>query len=166
MMLEHLRRMARYNRWANQRLYAACGDLADEEYHGPRRAFFGSIHGTLNHILVGDRVWLARIEGAPSPGHRLDDQPYATLPALREARAAEDERILEIVGRLDEAALGSVVRYRLVTRPDEVATPMHLCWLHLFNHQTHHRGQVHDQLSQTPVAPPPLDLIYYVREHE
>ena len=52
-----------------------------------------------------------------------------------------------------------------MTQPEEVSTPLHLCWLHLFNHQTHHRGQAHDQLSQTAVPPPPLDLIYYLREN-
>ena len=56
------------------------------------------------------------------------------------------------------------MRYRLITRPEEAATPLPVCWLHLFNHQTHHRGQVHDQLSQTEVAPPPLDLILYLRQ--
>ena len=166
MMLGHLRRMARYNRWANERLYAACDELSPEAYHQPRQAFFGSIHGTLNHLLVGDRLWLARIEGEPSPHQRLDEQPCATLGELRLARAAEDARIMEMVEATQEPELARPVRYRMVTRPEDVETPLHLCWLHLFNHQTHHRGQVHDQLSQTEVPPPPLDPIYYVREHE
>jgi uncharacterized damage-inducible protein DinB len=163
MMREHLRRMARYNAWANQRLHAACRQLPDEEYYRPRRAFFGSLHGTLNHLLVGDRIWLARIEGGPSPQVRLDDQPCGSLAELAEARAAEDTRMIELVDGHAEDDLPRLVRYRLVTRPDEAATPLHLCWLHLFNHQTHHRGQVHDQLSQTDVPPPSLDLIVYLR---
>ena len=166
MMLQHLRRMARYNRWANERLYAACAQLPGEEYHRARRAFFGSIHGTLNHLLVGDRLWLARIEGTPSPHQRLVEQPCATLEELRSARAAEDARMTTMLDATDEEDLPRAVRYRMVTRPDSVATPLHLCWLHMFNHQTHHRGQVHDQLTQTDVPPPPLDLIYYMREHE
>jgi uncharacterized damage-inducible protein DinB len=56
------------------------------------------------------------------------------------------------------------VHYRLITVPEQVATPLHVCWLNLFNHQTHHRGQVHDQLTQTNVQPPPLDLVFYLRE--
>jgi uncharacterized damage-inducible protein DinB len=163
MMLEHLRRMARYNQWANQRLYAACGDLPGAEYHRARAAFFGSIHGTLNHLLVSDRIWLARIEGQPSPQLRLDDQPCAGLGELEAARAAEDERMIALVEGYQESDLPRPLRYRLVTRPETAETPLHLCWLHLFNHQTHHRGQVHDQLSQTAVAPPPLDLIFYLR---
>ena len=163
MMLEHLRRMARYNRWANQRLYAACAELPGEEYHKPRPAFFGSIHGTLNHLLVVDWIWLARIEGKGSPEVRLDDQPCGSLAELREARAVEDARMVRLVDGYAEDDVGKAVRYRLITRPEATETPLHICWLHLLNHQTHHRGQVHDQLSQTEVAPPPLDLIYYLR---
>ncbi|MDH3660733.1 MAG: DinB family protein [Alphaproteobacteria bacterium] len=165
MMREHLCRMARYTRWANQRLFDACSTLEDDVYHQPRRASFGSIHGTLNHILVGDRLWLARIEGLLKPDLKLDDQPYGDLVSLGAARRAEDERMIRLTAAYDDAAIDQVICYRMVTRPDEVETPLHLCWLHLFNHQTHHRGQVHDQLSQTDVLPPPLDLIYYLREH-
>jgi uncharacterized damage-inducible protein DinB len=164
MMLEHLRRMARYNRWANQRLYAACRALPEAEYRKPRQAFFGSLHGTLNHLLVGDQLWLARIEGQPSPALRLDDQPCAGLDELQTARAAEDARMIRLLDGYHEDEIGRTISYRTVTRPTEMTTPLHLCWLHLFNHQTHHRGQAHDQLSQTAVPPPPLDLIYYLRE--
>jgi uncharacterized damage-inducible protein DinB len=163
MMLEHLRRMARYNAWANRQLYEVCAQLPEIEYHRQRQAFFGSIHGTLNHLLVTDRIWLARIEGKGSPQLRLDDQPCGTLVELREARDVEDARMIQLVDGYAEDDVGKSVRYRLITRPEDVETPLHVCWLHLFNHQTHHRGQVHDQLSQTDVAPPPLDLIYYLR---
>jgi uncharacterized damage-inducible protein DinB len=81
MMRGHLRRMARYNAWANRRLYAACAQLAEDEYYKPRPAFFGSIHGTLNHLLIADWIWLARIEGRPSPKVRLDDRPAPALPS-------------------------------------------------------------------------------------
>ena len=165
MMLQHLRRMARYNRWANERLYAVCGELPTGEYHRPRRAFFGSIHGTLSHLLVGDRLWLARIAGEAPPDLKLDDRPYGTLDDLGAARVAQDQRIVELVDATGEEALPDLVRYCTVVRPEAVETPLHLCWLHMFNHQTHHRGQVHDQLSQTTVPPPPLDLIYYLREN-
>ena len=164
MMLEHLRRMARYNAWANQRLYQACAQLSEDEYRRPRRAFFGSIHGTLNHLLVGDRTWLARIEGKPNPNVRLDDQPCGSLAELQEARNLEDARMIDLADGYAEDDLAKPVRYRLVARPEKAETPLHLCWLHLFNHQTHHRGQVHDQLSQTDLAPPSLDLIVYLRQ--
>jgi uncharacterized damage-inducible protein DinB len=163
MMLEHLRRMARYNRWANRRLYAACERLSVEAYHRSRLAFFGSIHGPLNHVLVADRIWFARMERLPPPHRRLDEQLYPALGTLKEAREAEDERIVVMAGALDGARVQGVLRYQTASRR-EVETPLHLCWLHVFNHQTHHRGQVHDQLSHAEVSPPPLDLIYYLRE--
>lgn len=166
MIRDHLCRMACYNRWANERLYEACRTLDDDSYHAARKAFFGSIHGTLNHVLVGDLLWLARIEGLPKPDLKLDDQPYGDLASLSEARLAEDERMIRLTDSYDDDAIDRVVHYRMVTRPDDVSTPLHLCWLHLFNHQTHHRGQVHDQLSQTNVPPPSLDLIYYLRVSE
>ena len=166
MMQAHLCRMARYNRWANGRLYAACAGLDDEAYLRERGMFFGSIHGTLNHLLVGDRHWLARIEGSPSPDLRLDDRPYGTLDALRAARGVEDERIIALTARAREADLHRIVEYRRATRPDVQRTPLDVCWMHLFNHQTHHRGQVHDQLSQAGAPPPPLDLIYFHRREE
>jgi uncharacterized damage-inducible protein DinB len=164
MMLEHLRRMARYNAWANRQLYEACAQLPEAEYRKPRQAFFGPIHGTLNHLLVTDWIWLARIEDKGSPELRLDDQPCGTLAELREAREIEDARIGRLVDGYAEDDLRKSVRYRLITRPEATETPLYLCWLHLFNHQTHHRGQVHDQLSQTEVAPPPLDLILHLRQ--
>ena len=166
MMCDHLGRMARYNRWANARIYAAVGKLSDEAYYQARPAFFGSIHGTLNHILIGDRLWLARIEGLPPPDLKLDDQPAGDLASLNLARQEEDERMIRLTESYDSNDLERVLHYRAITMPGEQATPLYLCWLHLFNHQTHHRGQVHDQLSQTDIPPPPLDLMPYIKESE
>lgn len=164
MMLEHLRRMGRYNRWANHRLYQACAELPAGEFERERPAFFRSISGTLNHLLVADGLWLDRITGRPYGGARLDDRPFPHLAELETARRTLDEAILATVEAADEARLAATVSYRMMTRPQDNHVPAALCWLHLFNHQTHHRGQVHDQLSQTPVAPPPLDLIYFAYE--
>jgi uncharacterized damage-inducible protein DinB len=97
MMLEHLRRMARYNAWANRQLYEVCAQLPEAEYHRPRQAFFGSIPGTFNHLLVVDWIWLARIAGKGRPQLRLDDQPCGTLVELREARDVEDARMIQLV---------------------------------------------------------------------
>ena len=166
MMRDHLCRMARYNRWANERLYAACEKLDDESYKQQRPAFFGSIHGTLNHIIVGDRLWLARLEGLPRPDLKLDDHPFAILDALKAARLAEDARMIDLTVGYDDDDMERIISYRMITLPGDIETPLHHCWLHLFNHQTHHRGQIHDQLSQTDVPPPPLDLMHYMHESE
>ncbi len=164
MMREHLRRMARYNRWANRRLYETCATLPEDVYSRPRKMFFSSIHGTLNHILTGDRVWLARIERQPAPDYALDDPLYPDLPSLRAAREAEDDHMIALTKSYGEADLDTILHYRPITIPEDLSTPLPLCWLHLFNHQTHHRGQIHDQISQAEMAPPPLDLMHFIRE--
>jgi uncharacterized damage-inducible protein DinB len=159
----YFHRFARYNAWANRRLYEACAALSPEDCCARRPSFFGSIHATLNHILVGDRVWMGRFEGVPSGIERLDQTLYDAFADLRAAREAEDARILGYVGGLDEDAIAGTLRYRnMAGQPQE--TPLAWTLAHFFNHQTHHRGQVHGMLSGTPVAPPELDLIYFLRQ--
>ncbi len=158
-------RLAAYNTWANQRLYAACDALSESAYLQPRAAFFGGIHGTLNHILVGDRIWFARFEGRQPAITALDQQLYGDLAGLRVARVAEDARIEAFVRDLGEGDFSRPVAYQnLAGEADE--QPLEALLGHVFNHQTHHRGQVHDQLSQTKVAPPALDLIAFLRQSE
>ena len=92
-MYAHFKRLAGYNRWANERLYDCAAALTDADRKQDRGALFGSIHNTLNHILVGDRIWMNRFTGhGPMPA-RLDEVPYVDFDALRAARGAEDERI-------------------------------------------------------------------------
>jgi uncharacterized damage-inducible protein DinB len=123
------------------------------------------LHGTLNHIMVGDRVWLGRITGEPSGVTALSQILFDDLPALSAAREADDTRIEAAVEPLGDADLSRVVRYRTISAPQtEMATPLHFVLGHLFNHATHHRGQAHALLSQTAVPPPPLDLIFYLRD--
>lgn len=162
-MKEHFQTFARYNTWANARLYDACGALSGEDYFAERGAFFGSIHGTLNHIMVGDRAWMGRLEGVASGVKSLDESLFGDFDALRAARADEDGRIVGYVDGLTAEGLGQDLHYKSVAG-DPFVTPVHQVLAHVFNHQTHHRGQVHDLLSQTEAAPPPLDLIYYLRE--
>jgi uncharacterized damage-inducible protein DinB len=163
-MLDHLQRMGRYNRWANRRLYAACAALEDGEFGKARPAFFRSISGTLNHLLVTDRIWLDRLLGRPHGGQRVDDQPFPQLGPLQAAREALDEEIIQATRTFPQARLDGIIAYRMMTSPTERRVPGLLCWMHLFNHQAHHRGQVHDQMSQTSTPPPSLDLIYFVYE--
>jgi uncharacterized damage-inducible protein DinB len=156
-------RFARYNAWANRRLYEACASLSAADYGAKRSCFFGSIHATLNHILVGDRIWMGRFEDVPSGLDRLDDILYGEFANLRVAREAEDARIFEFMRHLGEGDLGATLRYRNMAG-EARETPLVWALAHFFNHQTHHRGQVHGMLSGTPVAPPPLDLIYFLPE--
>lgn len=160
---EYFRTFARYNRWANQRLYEACSELPEAEYMKPRASFFGSLHATLNHILVGDRIWLGRITGHMPDIKALDQILYAELVGLRVAREAEDAQIINLIDGMDAPTLNTTLRYTTMAG-ETVTTPMRYVLAHMFNHQTHHRGQAHDMISQAGVSPPPLDLIYYLRE--
>ena len=162
MFLDHFKTMAAYNRWANGRLYDACAGLGDAERKRDRAAFFGSIHNTLNHILVGDRAWLARIEGVSDGGIALDTVLFDDFGELRRAREAEDDRIDRVLAAMTEDRLAGDLAYSNLSGT-RFLTPMRLVWTHMFNHETHHRGQVHDMLSQAGTAPPELDLIYYIR---
>ena len=162
---EHFRTLARYNAWANRHLYDACAALSDAEFRKPRQAFFGSILGTLNHVLVADRVWLGRLEGVPSGIAALDQILYGDLADLAAARTAEDARITALVDGYGAGEIGRDLVYRTMAGTEH-RTPVVWVLSHLFNHQTHHRGQAHGLLSQTAVPPPPLDLIYFLRERE
>jgi uncharacterized damage-inducible protein DinB len=164
--LDYFRTLARYNQWANRTLFAAVAQLPEAEYMKPRRAFFGSIHGTLNHNLVGDRLWMGRITGHDSGIKSLDQILYGDFPGLRVARQAEDAQIINVIDAMDAPTLNTTLRYRTMVGDSRMATPMRLVLGNLFNHGTHHRGQVHGLLSQTSVPPPPLDLVFYLREME
>jgi uncharacterized damage-inducible protein DinB len=158
----YFERLSRYNAWANERLYDACGQLAEAELKAPRRAFFGSILATLNHILVGDRIWMSRLAGGTLV-LPLNKMLHGDLAPLRAARRQQDKLLVELVGDIAANRLDQMLHYQN-TKGEGFATPYRLVLGHLFNHQTHHRGQVHDMLSQTAVPPPELDLIYFVRQ--
>lgn len=164
-MTANFRRLAAYNRWANQALYGAAGKLSPEAFAAPRAGFFPSLGKTLNHILVGDTVWMGRLDGSGAAGITgLDQTLHADFASLAKARAAMDDRIVRFADSLTEQRLGETLSYRnmagvaMETAIDQVLT-------HFFNHQTHHRGQAHAMLSSTEVAPPALDLIYFLRDH-
>ena len=162
----HFSMLAGYNAWANQRLYDAAEKLPDADYRAERGAFFGSVHRTLNHLLVTDRIWMRRLTGEGPTYTALDVVPYDDLAALRSEREAEDRRILGFVDGLDDVRLAGVVTYRTITSPQEITQPLGPALLHVFNHQTHHRGQAHALLSGIGGrnAAPSLDLILFQRE--
>jgi uncharacterized damage-inducible protein DinB len=106
-----------YNAWANGRLYAAAARLSPEQYRADRGAFFKSVHGTLNHLLVTDRIWMQRFtELGDAPG-RLDAILFETFDELRAAREVEDRRIVDFVDGLDDARIAGTIRYRASPRP-------------------------------------------------
>ncbi|MCA1299955.1 DinB family protein [Stappia indica] len=153
-----IRAMALYNRWMNDRLYALCADLDDDARKADRGAFFGSIHATLDHILLGDRVWMGRFTGRSYQVVPIGTELYADFDALRVARAEMDTDILAFAEGLTSDWLAGDLTW---TSGLDGISRTRPCWLlvtHLFNHQTHHRGQVTTLLSQLGIDPGPTDL--------
>ncbi len=160
---EHFQLLARYNAWANGRLYDAVAALPAEGFSRNLGGFFGSLKGTLNHILVGDLIWFQRLSGQGAAPDKLDSLLFEDLGELRAAREAEDARILAYAGALTPEVLAGTLSYRN-TQGEAFTQPLAQVLVHVFNHQTHHRGQAHQMLSQLGASPPPLDLLYYLRE--
>jgi uncharacterized damage-inducible protein DinB len=157
---------AGYNRWCNERLYAAAATVSDADYRADRGAFFKSLHGTLNHLLVGDRIWMQRFTGEGELPASLDAILHDDFAALRQARRAEDERISRYIDGLSDEDLAGTIRFRTFVKPETVEQPLAPALDHFFNHQTHHRGQAHALLSRIVGndATPSFDLIVYQRE--
>ncbi len=160
------RMFAGYNAWANERIYNAAAKLSADEYRADRGAFFKSMHGTLNHILVADRIWMKRFTGKGEAPARLDAVLHEELSDLRAARDREDARIEAYIGQLTEAELAATFSYLTITNPKTVTQPLAPALDHFFNHQTHHRGQAHTILTGLKGRDfaPSLDLILYQRE--
>lgn len=160
---DHYRMFGRYNAWANGRLYDAAARLTSEQYRADRGAFFKSVHGTFNHLLVTDRIWMQRFTGEGDAPDRLDAILFETLGELRAAREAEDRRITSFVDGLDEARIEGTIKYRRVSSPEEIEQRLAPALAHWFNHQTHHRGQIHALLTGIAGQAPELDLLYFQR---
>ena len=173
--IDHYWTMARYNRLMNERLYAVAGKLSDEERKRDLGAFFRSVHGTLNHLLLADRAWLGRFthdravfesldaEGRPiTLTGTLDQELYADFTALCRERAQTDVAIENFVEGLTPERLVTPLTYR--TSRGERCDPLWWAVSHFFNHQTHHRGQVTTLLFLLGHDPGVTDLIAFLRE--
>ena len=156
---------AAYNAWCNERLYDAAAQVPDAEYRADRGAFFKSLHGTLNHILVADRIWMRRFTGAGEIPPGLDAILFEGFEDLRAARRKQDVLINRYIDGLDQEKLAGMLRYKTVVNPQTIEQPLSPALDHFFNHQTHHRGQAHALLS--PIlgndATPGFDLIAFQR---
>ena len=158
--LNYAKTLAAYNRWMNDRIYAACAALSDEERKRDVGAFFKSIHGTLNHILLGDRVWMGRFTGVPFSVQSLDQELYAEFAELRAQRQRTDEDITAWVNSLSGPEFEQPMSYMSTVNPQLRTYPFWLTVVSFFNHQTHHRGQVTTLLMQAGIDPGVTDLIW------
>lgn len=163
-MKQHFVLMATYNRWANLRLYDMVAALPDELYRKPIGVYFKSLHGTLNHLLTADRIWMRRLEGKGDHPDKLNATIHDDLVSLQAARVAEDQRIVNFVDSLRDADFERSWEYTMLngTRQRQCLREI---LAHLFNHQTHHRGQAHAALTSLGVSEPkPLDLLIMLKE--
>jgi uncharacterized damage-inducible protein DinB len=159
--------MAAYNAEMNRRIYTAAGRLTEPARQQQRGAFWGSIHGTLCHLLWGDQMWMSRFDGWPKPS--VIQKQSATLIAdfgeLSRRRAEADEKISGWAAHVTDAWLAEQQVWFSASVNREMRQPRSLLVAHFFNHQTHHRGQAHTALSQlTGAEPTPLDLLVMQRE--
>jgi uncharacterized damage-inducible protein DinB len=165
-MKQHFMMFAAYNQWANGRIYDAAADLGDDEFNRDTGAFFGSMMGTLNHILTADRIWMKRFTGEGHAPASLDAILQRALSPLRTAREAEDKRIVDWVAGMNEKALAGRFSYMTLSDMRTVSQRLAPALDHFFNHQTHHRGQAHMILTVLGRPSVPLDLMLFQRSEE
>nr|WP_063302546.1 DinB family protein [Pseudovibrio sp. W64] len=163
-VLQYFQAQAKNNAWANYRLLSSCKKLSEDELAAKRTSFFPSILMTLNHILTVDWFYISALEGTPLGINAFDPEyPFEQLPPLFEAQRNSDQKLIAHIGSMDLADLSKIHVLRddkpLSERADRLL-------LHLFQHQMHHRGQVHAMLSGTSVAPPQLDEFFLSNEME
>jgi uncharacterized damage-inducible protein DinB len=150
--------MAEYNRWMNDKVYAACATLTDEERKRDRSAFFKSIHATLNHLVSGDGIWLGRFNGKSYPSLPPGQSLHDDFDGLRAARVALDQEILAWARSMTPETLAEPMTW---TAKVYKFTQTHPRWVQvaqMFNHQTHHRGQVHAMLTAAGIDVGATDL--------
>lgn len=159
----HSQLMAQYNEWMNSRMYALCASVPQDELHADRGAFFGSIYASLNHIAYGDLAFMSRFTGNPSvvpdPGADL----FGTFNRLRAERAKLDNQILVWSESLTEAWLEEPLTYTSKIDGKTRTVPKWVLVTHMFNHQTHHRGQVTTLLSQIGLDVGSTDISFMPR---
>lgn len=154
--------MARYNIWQNTVLTEAAEQLGDEARRADRGAFFGSIFGTFNHLLWADLLWMSRLDGGIAPEGGIAHSPDLTADwgSFRVAREQGDKRILGWADRLDPEMLMGDLAWHSGALGRDMRRPKGLIAAHLFNHQTHHRGQIHAMLTAAGARTQPTDLIF------
>ena len=155
---EYCELMARYNRWMNERLYALCAAAPDGERKRDRGAFFGSIHGTLNHLLWADRMWLGRFVGPACTYPAFGADMFADFDELKREREATDQAMLEWAGSVSAEWLESSLDYASVVDGNVRRLRKAIAVVHMYNHGTHHRGQLTTLLKQAGVDPGVTDL--------
>jgi uncharacterized damage-inducible protein DinB len=155
---EHCQAFAAYNGWMNRKIYTAAAQLTDAQRKEDRGAFFRSIHSTLNHLLWGDRVWLPRFNGRSYPVGAIGVDLYDDFAELLAARRTMDDEIGAWAATVTTVQLAATLTWFSGVAQREFSRPVWLCVSQMFNHQTHHRGQVTALLKQAGIDPGITDL--------
>lgn len=150
--------MAQYNLWMNQKIYAICSDIPDEQRKQDIGAFFKSVHGTLNHLLYGDKAWMGRFTNNPFSVNAIAQELYSNFDALKVERENTDREILEWSKHLDSKWLSQEFEYTSNVDNKRRILPSWVLVTHMFNHQTHHRGQVTALIKQLGYDPGVTDI--------
>ncbi len=159
--LRYIVNMAAYNAWMNDSLYSACLQLSDQQRKMDCGLFFGSVHKTLNHILWGDQIWTHRLAGWEKPASAGIEGSVAIFDRFEDLHANRkkfDHALIVWADGIEPEVLEGDLTWLSPAAGREVTKPRSLLFVHMFNHQTHHRGQVHGMLSQMGVRPPVTDL--------
>lgn len=163
MNTEYFKTLAAYHRWAYEKLYDQVDRLSDGQYHLDRAMFFDSIHGSLNHLLLADRIWYGRFIDKPFELTGLDQELEEERTRLRDAIFDQCDTWEQYIAGLTESDLASELKYRN-TKGRTLEMPMVYLLGHVFNHATHHRGQVSTALTQAGLEAPVMDLPYFLME--
>ncbi|WP_432201420.1 DinB family protein [Erythrobacter sp. W53] len=156
----YLRSMARYNRWQNQCAYKSAASLSDEARGQDRGAFFKSIHGTLSHIYWADRIWLSRFDLCPAPDVPNQDswRFIKNFEELAEKRTELDELLIKFCDNYESGPIRGELKWYSGAKGSDAEAPLSVIFTHFFNHQTHHRGQVHAMLTAAGAVTEDTDL--------
>ena len=158
-MLKNFKFLARFNKWTNQLIYEKCSLLSEDEYKKNRKAFFESIHNTLNHLLVVDKLWLGRMKGTKPEVKYLAQILHDNFNDLEKARVEEDDSLIHFIDNLDEKEVDKNYTFTRMDGRGEFTITFGLTLITLFNHQTHHRGQIHTMLTQAGIKPAQMDVV-------
>lgn len=161
--LDYIRTFARYNAWQNASIYGAASLLSEADRKADRGAFFSSIHGTLSHLVWGDQIWMHRFAATGLPRAtdiRASEHAYPDWEDLQRDRVSCDHVILEWAEQLQPAWLSRETGWFSGAVGRELTKPNWLLSAHMFNHQTHHRGQVHAMLTACGAKPADTDIAF------
>jgi len=150
--------MAEYNQWMNRKIYAVCAQLPEETRKKDLGAFFKSIQGTLNHLLYGDRAWMGRFTQQPYVQPKMGTELYDDFEELQRARFEMDQKIVNWATTLSQDWLNQPFEYTSNIDKQTRILPTWVLVTHMFNHQTHHRGQLTTLLYQLGYDPGITDL--------